>query len=214
MPLVQGRRIQELRELGRRAELGKLGVQFRRDDHRAQEIGVHTRHHRARRRNVPIVCLFDAQDDGLGRGDLGHDELLHVAARRRGLQEPTAVIVGGREKAGRIDDAQIRAVAVLDPHYDLVGREGARTLEPHVLGLDVSLEVGQAELLLAVGRVQIAHGLLTRWVVLHLQCDRAARLRAAADVVELESHERFDQRRLAVRLPAYDDDCGRIDGQL
>ena len=47
MPLVQGCRIQELRELGRRAKLGKLGVQFRRDDHRAQEIGVHTRHHRA-----------------------------------------------------------------------------------------------------------------------------------------------------------------------
>ena len=60
------------------------------------------------------------------------------------------------QEAGRIDNAQVGAVAVLDADDNLLRREGAESLQPLILALDVALQLGQAQLPLAVGRVQVA----------------------------------------------------------
>ena len=49
---------------------------------------------------------------------------------------------------------------------------------------------------------EVAERGFTVGVVLHVESDRAARLGAAADVVELEAHEGFDEGALAVGLVA------------
>jgi len=58
-------------------------------------------------------------------------------------------------------------------------------------------------------REQAALGLVAARVEAEVQRDGAARLGAAADVVELETHEGLDQRALAVRLVADDHDRRR-----
>ena len=80
--------------------------------------------------------------------------------------------------------------------------------------LDVRLQVGQAELLLARSRLQVAARQLAVGVVVHLHRDRPPRLRAAADVVELEPHKCLDKRRLAVCLPTDHDDGRRVDRRI
>jgi hypothetical protein len=77
--------------------------------------------------------------------------------------------------------------------------------------LNIRLEICKAETLLAALSLEVASWTLALRMVLHLQRDRAARLGTAAHVVELEAHERLDERRLAVRLPADDDDRWRVD---
>ena len=74
------------------------------------------------------------------------------------------------------------------------------------------LQVGEREGALAVEGLEVALRRLAPRVVLHLQRDRLARLRPATDVIELEAHQRLDERALAVGLPTDDDDGGRVDG--
>ena len=79
----------------------------------------------------------------------------------------------------------------------------------------ITLQVGQRHLLLAAVVIvpeQKAPRFDARRVVLHVDGDGAARLGAASDVVELEAHQRLDERRFAVSLMADHEDGGRIEG--
>ena len=83
-------------------------------------------------------------------------------------------------------------------HLDVGERHGAR---------------GNPGFVMLVGvtgcREEAALGLVAARVEAEVERDGAARLGAAADVVELEPHERLDQRALAVRLVADDHDSRR-----
>lgn len=72
----------------------------------------------------------------------------------------------------------------------------------------------RARLLLAVVQGQEAVGLTAARVVLHAQGDGPPRLGAAPHLVELKAHEGLDERALAARLLAHDQDGRGVEGLL
>ena len=172
---------------------------------------------------LPVHGVLDAQDDVVGAAHLGHHEALGLPGRRRegpllgvGLAGVAAAGDLGRgDEAGRVDQDHVGAVLVLHPDVDLPGVEGADgvALEAVVLGLDVLLDLLQGlGPLDAVVALEEALGRRAAGIVLHPQGDGAARLGAAADLVELEAHEGLDEGRLAAGLMTDHDDGRGVEG--
>jgi hypothetical protein len=200
-------------QVGRRAELGDLGVELGVDDDGAGEVGIGLLHDLPGGAVLPVHSILDAQDDVVGAAHLGNNEALGLPGRGRqgpllgvGLAGVAAAgDLGSGDEAGRVDEDHVGAVLVLHPDVDLPGIEGADgvALEAVVLGLDVLLDLLQGlGPLDAVVALEEAPWRRAAGVVLHPQGDGAARLGAAADLIELEAHEGLDEGRLAAGLMA------------
>mmetsp|Transcript_9851 Transcript_9851/g.28023 ORF Transcript_9851/g.28023 Transcript_9851/m.28023 type:complete len:559 (+) Transcript_9851:1017-2693(+) len=199
-----GGRPEEELHVGPPGELGDPRVELRGHDHGPLEHGVHLHHELPRGRVPPVGRVLQAKHDVL--------PLLHLGPHQ-GLHLPLRLLLGGvppprsrADQARRVDDRQVRAVLVLDPHHDLLGPKlVVLRLQPPVLALDVLLELLQGHLRLHRAlHDQEAVGLHASRVVLHVKGDGPPGLRPTAHVVELEAHQRLHQGRLPVRLVAHD----------
>ena len=198
------------------ASSGKLGdarVKLGGHDDRAPELRIAVEHHASGGGVAPVAVVLEAEDDVVLVGHLVANQGFDLAGgvlRRR-------VLAPGRrgDQTRGVYDREVGAVLVLDLDDDVLGPEAVVVLQALVLSLDVPLEVGEGHLLLsAVGVIlqQVAPGLHRGGVVLHVDGDGPSGLGPAADVVELEAHERLDERGLAIRLVADHQDGGRVEG--
>ena len=210
-------------EVGRRSELGDLGIELGVDDDGAGQVGIGFLHDLAGGAVLPVHGILDAQDDVVGAAHLGHDEALGLPGR--GRQGPllgvglagiaTAGDLGRSDEAGSVDEDHVGTVLVLHPDVDLAGIEGADgvALEAVVLGLDVLLDLLQRlGPLDAIVALEEALGRRAAGIVLHPEGDGTAGLGAAADLIELEAHEGLDEGRLAAGLMTDHDDSRCVEG--
>lgn len=192
------------------------GIKLGGDNDSSSQVRIDLHDDAARGGVAPVAAILEAENDELLVLHFSTDERLDGTGL--GLQGPVFAARSGGNEAWSVDDGEIGTVFVLDFDSDFLGRELTSVmLQPCIFSFNISLDLVEGflerERRVGVGDEVAVRG-VALGVVFHVEGDGAAGFGAAADVVELEAHEGFDEGAFAVGLVADDQDGGGFEGSV
>mmetsp|Transcript_399 Transcript_399/g.622 ORF Transcript_399/g.622 Transcript_399/m.622 type:complete len:318 (+) Transcript_399:1676-2629(+) len=213
--LLQYPRTEKLLDIARRAKLRNLSIQFGIDNHRTTQIRIRLLHNLTRLAVFPIRSILHTQYNVILTLHLRNNELLRLPSRCpqctllrilwHGLLQ-----LGSIDQPGRINQNHIRTVFILHANVNLARVKAAHgvALQPRIFTFDILLNFRHRfRSLHPILAMQIASRCGASRIVLHAECNRSARLSPAANLVELETHQRFNQCAFPGTLMSHDQYC-------